>query len=291
MHRTIMDPALLAVAEAMNIIRQAQQLGAPTRLQVKSDATIVTPTDKQVEQFLHDRLRGLPNVGTFIGEEGAASNGEGELTLMVDPLDGTRAFACGLATSTIIVAATHPERGVVLCVVGEPSTGRIWSATEEDPTELRVTHFRGNALHMTSPVSVRVWDGDLGPRSVVLMDVSHGFQRGERQILRDSAVRAIMHSVSEKAILLMPGSNGLHFAMVANGGTGMAGQITTAVGGPWDIAGALLVQQAGGYATGWKVVGERALESRDPRHIHDCDIVVSGNNEGTVEQLIDCLYT
>lgn len=281
MLQNFLERAIPAVHDAMEYIRAAQLFPSRVAAGVKhADGTLVTATDKEAERVLHARLQGIQNT-CFRGEEGTASGGGG-YTIMVDPLDGTRAFALRLATSTVIAALTHPERGVVACVIGEPSTGRIWSATEDSPTRLYP--------NKESATPAQVWPGELDAQASVFMDVSHGFTRGpeKRQILTDDQVHRLMVGVSKTCKLFMPGSNGLHFALVANGSDRMAGQITTAVGGPWDIAGVLLVLQAGGAARGFSVTDGKLTE-QNPLHIEECDIMVSGNSVATVDRLVDLL--
>lgn len=168
---------LAAVVAGMRLIREAQltpQTTGSAKVK-KGDLTIVTPTDKQVEAVMHGLLRDIPGT-RFVGEEGETS-GEGDLVLMVDPLDGTRPFAIRLATSTVIATAVHPDRGVVIVVVGDPATGRIWTATEGQETDLSVYDF--GSMTQTEPKVTRVWSGSLGGKrqAVVFTDHSLGFSR------------------------------------------------------------------------------------------------------------------
>lgn len=285
MYASILSRVLSAVAEAMAMIRDGQLQGPLKHADVKDgDATLVTAMDHRVERFLRDKLRDLRNVCLIGAEESGYQRTAtaGELLLLIDPLDGTRAFASGIATSTVIVAAVHPPRGVVLCVVGEPSTGRVWFATEEDQTRRWMMY--GDA---TSPlVPVEVWNGELAPHRTVLMDMTGSSVRDRREVLDVRQAHELVRNVSSHAKVLVPGSNGLNFALVANGGTNLVGQISTAVGGAWDVAGLLLVLQAGGYVRAFRTQDRRLIE-RDPRHILRHDIVVSGNSRSTVDRLVD----
>jgi myo-inositol-1(or 4)-monophosphatase len=268
-----------AVRRGMKVVREAQLHPKPARVaDIKSDGTLVTSTDKQSEKEIHDVLRSLPGT-RFLGEEGTRS-GEGEILLIADPLDGTRAFSIGLATSTVIVAALREDR-VVAVVTGEPSTGRIWSTWEDKPTMLE-----GGVRE--TPEEVSVWKGSLGGKrqAVVFTDLSCGFTRSGRQIFTDEQVLRLIGAISAHARLLMPGSNGLHLALVANGGEFMAGQVTTAVGGAWDVASVLLVLNAGGAARAFSTKSG-ALEEVDPLRIFDVDIIVTGNCELTVDLLVN----
>lgn len=281
---------LEAVVAGMRIIRDAQFMPQTSgEATVKGgDATIVTKTDKLVERVMHQILGGIQGT-RFLGEEGESS-GTGDLIIMVDPLDGTRPFAIRLATSTVIVAVVHPLRGVVLVVVGDPATGRIWSATENGHTTLSILNYTKGKIRKSIPVNV--WNGELGGKrqAVVFTDHSLGFTRQGRQILADAQVALLLGMIPVQATLLMPGSNGMNFALVANGSEFAAGQITTAVGGPWDIAPVLLVLQAGGAARGFSV-NNYVLKEENPRDVGACDIIVSGNSANTVDRLVGVLHT
>jgi fructose-1,6-bisphosphatase/inositol monophosphatase family enzyme len=47
------------------------------------------------------------------------------------------------------------------------------------------------------------------------------------------------------------GPNGINHVLVALGRRGVVGSITTALGGPWDVAPVLLILEAGGFAMGY----------------------------------------
>lgn len=286
-----MDKLLQKMVEGtvagMKIIRADQRRPQkPGTAAIKGDQTIVTPTDKGVEKAIHAVLKDIPGT-RFHGEEGTAS-GEGDITLMVDPLDGTRPFAIRLATSTVIVAAVKNSE-VVAVVVGDPATGRVWSTEKSKPTMVTVYNYESEQFD--EPTMVTVWEGGLGGKkqAVVFTDHSLGFTRSGQRILTDEEVGKLLGRIPTQATLLMPGSNGMNFALVANGSEFMAGQITTAVGGAWDVAPVLLVLQAGGAARAFKKADEEFLEV-DPLQIKQADLMVSGNSRETVDALVDLIF-
>jgi len=79
----------------------------------------------------------------------------------------------------------------------------------------------------------------------------------------------------------------------------VAGSITTAIGGPWDVCGVKLVLNAGGAARAFAVFEERVettghppalvLEPRNPLDVMSYDILVCGNSCETVDSLVECL--
>jgi len=80
-------------------------------VETKSDGTPVTAADRAAEAVIRHRLRASAEFGAFeiFGEEGGAEGGPAACRWLIDPIDGTRAFARGLPTFGTIVALE--ERG------------------------------------------------------------------------------------------------------------------------------------------------------------------------------------
>lgn len=268
-----------SVVAGMEVVRSAQLAPAQSGAKIKRDRSIVTSTDRQAEAAICDCLRDIHGT-RFLAEEGTSA-GSGALLLLVDPLDGTRHFAVRAPTSTVIVAGVNAAGRVVHVTIGEPATGRLWQASQRQRTR------RFMASNTKRSASCRVWNGPLTRQAVVFVDHSQGFKRenGTRRILTDMQVGRLLTAIPQTATLLMLGSNGLHTALVANGSEFAAGSITTAIGGAWDIAGVLLVLQAGGAAQGFRVTEEGRLAKVDPFQIMECDIMITGNSPKTVETL------
>ncbi|MBX4199186.1 hypothetical protein KW800_02885 [Candidatus Parcubacteria bacterium] len=274
-----------AVRAGMSVVRNSQG-GLIDNPEIKDDKTLVTTTDRLSEEKIVSIIRQeFPNI-RIVREEGAES-GDSEIGLLIDPLDGTRAFASGLATSTVIIGVyDFVKKQVVGCVIGEAATGRVRSA------------FEGDRTFFMSPMdSSHVWDGPLDEQSTVFLDVSHGFSRKGRQILTDEHVARLFGRLNGKMKLAIPGSNGLIQSLVANGGQRAAGSITTAIGGPWDVCGVKLVLNAGGsaraFSTQWRNSG-CALTEQDPLDVMGYDILICGNSTQTVKtlvnELIQCIF-
>lgn len=63
---------------------------------LKKDGTPVTTADHDVETFLIERISGHYPHHRIITEEGGIYAGDGEFVWVIDPIDGTRAYASGL---------------------------------------------------------------------------------------------------------------------------------------------------------------------------------------------------
>ena len=117
-----------------------------------SPTDVVTAADTAVEALVRARLAQLRPGDPVVGEERGLATGDGAVTWVVDPIDGTVNFLYGLPWYTVSVAATRD--GVSLAgAVAEPETGRLWSAARGggatcDGRPLRVTDVAELAMTM-----------------------------------------------------------------------------------------------------------------------------------------------
>ncbi|OGG58853.1 hypothetical protein A2765_00535 [Candidatus Kaiserbacteria bacterium RIFCSPHIGHO2_01_FULL_56_24] len=285
----MLDCLTTAVIAGMRVVRANQ--GRPTTTTVKSaDGTQVTPTDKQSQKVMLEVLQGIP--GTYIhAEESGQHTADAPIGILVDPMDGTRAFAVGLATSTVIAATyDHRLRQVTSCVIGEPATGRVWFVASSMRLTQLLWHDFATGENSSPTIVGREWDdkrtSGINEQLTVLVDVSHGFTRGGRQMLTDMQTAKLFASLNGEVKILLPGSNGLHQALVANGAGSLAGSLTLAIGGPWDVCGALLVKQARGSCRAFKR-GFIGLTEHDPLDVLGYDILVTGNSPAIADYLAD----
>ncbi|MFA4986990.1 MAG: inositol monophosphatase [Candidatus Brocadiia bacterium] len=101
---------------------------SPTR--TKSDGTVVTDADREIEDYIRQAVATeFPN-STFIGEEGEIEEGSG-LTWFVDPIDGTSMYSVGGPTWSVAVTVFDgdtPLCSIVHCpLLGETfhTSGRL----------------------------------------------------------------------------------------------------------------------------------------------------------------------
>lgn len=91
----------------------------------KTDLSPVTIADRKAEQAMHALLaRERPRDGV-IGEEFGAERADAEYVWVVDPIDGTRAFATGKPLFGALVALLH-EGEPVLGLIDQPILGERW---------------------------------------------------------------------------------------------------------------------------------------------------------------------
>jgi myo-inositol-1(or 4)-monophosphatase len=115
-----------------------------------SPTDVVTAADTAVEALVRRRLAELRPGEPVVGEERGGVAGQGGVTWVVDPIDGTVNFLYGLPWYAVSVAATRD--GVSIAgAVAEPATGRLWSAARGcgatcDGRDLRATEVTDLAL-------------------------------------------------------------------------------------------------------------------------------------------------
>ena len=101
----------------------------------KADRSPVTIVDTSVETALREAIASeFPGHG-IIGEEEGPTEGDGEFTWVIDPIDGTRAFSCGNPLFGTLVAVLFRGRPVV-GVIDLPAMDQCWVGVEGRPTLL-----------------------------------------------------------------------------------------------------------------------------------------------------------
>ncbi|MDD3313293.1 inositol monophosphatase family protein [Pseudodesulfovibrio sp.] len=101
----------------------------------KGRIDLVTETDVAVEELLKEQLHRLLPEADFLAEESASGTEPGELTWIIDPLDGTTNFAHGLPFVANSVGLWHRDR-VVLGAVNLPLLGELFCAARGQGTRL-----------------------------------------------------------------------------------------------------------------------------------------------------------
>lgn len=88
----------------------------------------VTQADREIEAYLRAELRRrFPAVGV-IGEEAGTTRGDSDLTWLIDPIDGTKAFISGLPTWGILLGLRQGDR-VLAGLMHQPMTGELFYAS------------------------------------------------------------------------------------------------------------------------------------------------------------------
>lgn len=120
----------------------------------------VTIADKEAEQVIRALIEAEFPDHAILGEEFGAT-GSGPVRWVIDPIDGTKPFICGIPVWGTLVGLTVNGRAH-MGMMSQPFTGeRFWATGSEawtsGPLGLRQLHTRGahslasSILHLTSP--------------------------------------------------------------------------------------------------------------------------------------------
>lgn len=283
-----MNIAKAACVVGMRAVKKAQEaFPAVAGTTVKPDDTIVTAADRDSQRTILAMIAKLTSGEHSVwGEEGPtkAFIGSHPMGFIVDPLDGTGAFAVGLPTSTVIVGLYNRQAArLVGCVIGEPASDRMWSADGDEPVTT-VCHWSGSRLGHSFIARCVAPERETA-KPIVFLDVLHGFSSRDQQVLTDEQNHRLVSALAERGYkCLVPGSNGLMQALVASGGQAVA-SLTTAVGFPGDVCGALLVEGAGGSCRAFERGKTGDLQPVDSRNPLGVDLLVCANTSQRAEDL------
>jgi myo-inositol-1(or 4)-monophosphatase len=205
----------------------------------KAPGQLVTEADLAVDRLLHDILIGARPGDGWLSEERAddGSRHRRRRVWMVDPIDGTRAFAAGKPEFTISVALVV-EGAPLLAAVFNPATDEHFEAQREAGAELN-----GERLQISEQRELA------GAR---LLASRTEMDRREWATLMPEAHFTSMSSLAYKLALVAAGR--------------FDGLVSLRASHDWDLAAAaLLIGEAGGRLSG--ADGKPlALNQPSPRH-------------------------
>lgn len=247
---SFVQSALQAVTAAGSIITDAWD--KPRTITHKGRIDLVTETDVAVENDLKRRLHEiLPEAG-FLAEESAAGAPLGELTWIIDPVDGTTNFAHGIPFVASSVGLWHRDR-VVLGIVNAPVLGECYHAVRGGGA-----YVNGKPLHVSATQEPE--------QAVIAIGFPYSIQEDVDEVMR--RLRAVVLATQG---VRRNGAAALDLAYVAAGRCDAFYEIRL---NPWDTsAGWLLVEEAGGRVGNLDTGGPYDLYARGilatNGHLHD----------------------
>ncbi|MEQ1786096.1 MAG: inositol monophosphatase family protein [Acidimicrobiales bacterium] len=118
---------------AVRLLREAGERtlrwfrAADLMVERKGDGTPVTAADKDAERFLREQLADAFPADGILGEEEAPTPGTSGRRWIIDPIDGTKAFTCGVPLYSNLLAL-EDEHGIAVGVVNLPALGEtVWA--------------------------------------------------------------------------------------------------------------------------------------------------------------------
>jgi histidinol-phosphatase len=131
----------------------------------KADQSPVTIADRQAEQLLRDRIAAAFPEDAVVGEEFGHREGDSGFRWILDPIDGTKSFVCGVPLYGTLVAVEYEQRSVVgvicipalrECVYAAERRGAWYVHGDQAPQAARVSSRErlADGLFVTSQIDL-----------------------------------------------------------------------------------------------------------------------------------------
>ncbi|WP_338764178.1 histidinol-phosphatase [Massilia sp. METH4] len=186
----------------------------------------VTVADKAAERAMRDLIRARYPEHGIVGEEEGSLAGSSPYHWVLDPIDGTRAFICGLPLWGTLIALNDGTRPVIGAMY-QPFTRELY------------TGGPGGAWLNGTPLRTRAC-ADIGSARLMATAPS---------IFRKPEQRAAFDAVAADAQLLRYGGDCYAYCMVA---AGHVDAVVEASLQPFDIQALIpIIEGAGGVITSW----------------------------------------
>ncbi|MCX7945981.1 MAG: inositol monophosphatase [Hydrogenophilus sp.] len=223
--------AIKAARRAANIINRAALQIERLTIETKAHRDFVTEVDRAAEEAIIETIREVYPDDRIIAEEsGSSGNQDAPQEWLIDPLDGTTNFIHGLPQFAVSIAVR--KNGLLQhAVVFDPSRNELFAATRGGGAYLNERRIRVSRCEKLSEA---------------LIGTGFPFRNLGRIDLYLDALRLMME---KSAGVRRPGAASLDLCYVACGRYDGFFELGLS---PWDIAaGALIVQEAGGFVGDW----------------------------------------
>ena len=148
---------------------------AELKVETKRDKTLVTEADQLVEKELRELILGRFKDDGIIGEEGSNHEGNSGYVWILDPIDGTESFVCGVPFFGTMIGITYLNEPVI-GVVNMPALNEIYFAARGAGSWWQ----KGESA---APIAARASKVTELKKSLFLTTSHSGFDRIERRDL------------------------------------------------------------------------------------------------------------
>ena len=225
--------AMIEVAQAAGNHTLTYFRQAGLEIDAKADDSPVTVADREAEQLVRREIGSRFPEDTIQGEEFSDRAGTSPYRWVVDPIDGTKSFVCGVPLYSTLLALEY-EGAPLAGIIFIPAMNEMVTATLGKGCWHR--HSRGINWERAS-VSDK---SDLGQAVFVTSQVDSFDERGAAERYKQ---------LERAAWLTRSWGDGYGYLMVA---TGRADVMIDPECNPWDVAAILpVVTEAGGRFTDW----------------------------------------
>ncbi|TWD79858.1 myo-inositol-1(or 4)-monophosphatase [Kribbella amoyensis] len=219
---------LLEIAEAaVDVAAGVVGARTPGALHFKGDRDMASETDIAVEQAVREYLAKVtPEIG-FLGEEEGVRAGEGELSWVLDPIDGTVNYIHGVPLWGISLGLIDGTTSL-LGVIDFPDLGRRYKAAQGHGA-----YRDGERIHVSTV--------DQLPEALVMAgDFAVGEDAAEKNRARFALLDLLVPRVQRVRML---GTAALHLALVADGSLDASIMFSNK---PWDTSGGVVIAREAG---------------------------------------------
>jgi histidinol phosphatase-like enzyme (inositol monophosphatase family) len=199
----------------------------------KADASPVTIADRSAEQLLRERIAAAFPSDGVLGEELGTIEGSSGFRWILDPIDGTKSFICGVPFYGTLVGVEHGGRCLAGCVYMPGIDEGVYASAGQGAWQ-----FQGNQKPRPARVSKRP---KLSEGLFVTSQVDTFAQRG---------ARAAFDDLERAASISRTWGDCYGYLLVA---TGRAEVMVDPIMNLWDAAAVQpIVEEAGGTFTDWQ---------------------------------------
>jgi myo-inositol-1(or 4)-monophosphatase len=197
-------------------------------LELKADESPVTVADRNAEEIMRDAIMRTYPLHGILGEEFGNLNPDAEFVWVLDPIDGTKAFATACPLFGTLIGLLYEGRPVLGCI-HQPILGQLMigdgSFTTLNDTVVRV--------RQTS---------SLNEATVLLTDFHHAEKYGKHAAAHDQLLRDVR--------LVRTWGDCYGYLLLASG---WADVCLDPIMNPWDVLPLVpIVRGAGGIITDWE---------------------------------------
>lgn len=232
--KTLYEGRLSAAIELARLAGNStlEHFGKNVAVERKGDQSPVTIADKQAEQLLRAELAKRYPFDAILGEEFGEQAGSSPYQWIIDPIDGTKSFICGVPLYSTLLAVLH-EGQPILGIVFIPALDEMIYAAQGQ-----------GAWHVTS-------SGEPVKCSVSSRALAEGtFLASQFDLFARTGSQAAFQELEAEAYVTRTWGDGYGYLLVA---TGRAEVMVDPMANPWDLAAVqIVVEEAGGKFTDWR---------------------------------------
>jgi histidinol phosphatase-like enzyme (inositol monophosphatase family) len=215
----------------------------------------VTEADKAAESVMRHMIKRTFPAHGIVGEEYGSENAQAEYVWVLDPIDGTKSFICGLPMWGTLIGLMRGGRAVH-GLMHQPFTGERFAG------DGRVTRYRGPGSERTLRVR-----SCAGLSDAVIATTSPRLMHGDEL--------ARFHAVEERTRLSRYGGDCYSYCMLAAGHIDLV--IETGLK-PYDVVALIpIIEGAGGIITNWSggsAESGGAIIAAGDRRVHEAALAV-----------------